>query len=74
LRDIPFTTQVFKRYSRKEKILENTIVKSYLHGVATLKVKQIISEFGVENVSASKVSKISQELYEKVNEFLSKPI
>jgi transposase-like protein len=74
LRDVPFTTKVFDRYSRTEKALENAIVESDLQGVSTRKVKHIISQLGVENVSASKVSRISQELDEKVNEFLSKPI
>ncbi|QLC49999.1 IS256 family transposase [Methanolobus zinderi] len=74
LRDVPFTTQVFDRYSRTEKALENAIVESYLQGVSTRKIKHIISELGVENVSASKVSRISQELDEKVNEFLCRPI
>jgi transposase-like protein len=49
------------------------IVESYLQGVSTRKVKHIISQLGVENVSASKVSRISQELDEKVNEFLKNP-
>ncbi len=74
LRDVPFTTQVFDRYSRTEKALENAIVESYLQGVSTRKIKHIISELGVENVSASKVSRISQELDEKVNGFLCRPI
>jgi transposase-like protein len=30
LRDIPFRTQVFERYSRVEKALENAIIESYL--------------------------------------------
>jgi transposase-like protein len=74
LRDVPFHTQVFDRYSRTEKALENAIVESYLQGVSTRKVKYIISQLGVENVSASKVSRIAQELDEKVMEFLCKPI
>ena len=74
LRDVPFTTQVFERYSRTEKALENAIVESYLQGVSTRKVKHIISQLGVENISAAKVSRISQELDEKVNEFLCRPI
>ncbi|AGB49386.1 transposase [Methanomethylovorans hollandica DSM 15978] len=74
LREIPFQTQVFERYSRTEKALANAIMESYLQGVSTRKIKHIISQLGIENVSASRVSRITQELDEKVREFISKPI
>ena len=44
LREIPFQTQVFERYSKTEKALENAIVESYLQGVSTRKVKHITSQ------------------------------
>ena len=74
LRDVPFQTQVFERYSRTEKALANAIMESYLQGVSTRRIKHIISQLGIENISASRVSRIAQELDEKVKEFLSKPI
>ncbi len=74
LREVPFQTQVFERYSRTEKALANAIMESYLQGVSTRKIKHIISEIGIENISASRVSRIAQELDERVREFLSKPI
>jgi putative transposase len=74
LRDVPFQTQVFERYSRTEKALTNAIMESYLQGVSTRRIKHIISQLGIENISASRVSRIAQELDEKVREFLSKPI
>jgi transposase-like protein len=74
LRDVPFQTQVFERYSRTEKALANAIMESYLQGVSTRRIKHIISQLGIENISASRVSRIAQELDEKVREFLSKPI
>ena len=39
LRDIPFKTQVFERYSRVEKALENAIIESYLQRVSTSKIQ-----------------------------------
>jgi transposase-like protein len=33
LREIPFETKVFERYSRTEKALVNAIIESYLQGV-----------------------------------------
>ena len=74
LRDIPFTTQVFERYSRVEKALENAILESYLQGVSTRKIQDIVAHLGVEKISASYVSKIAAELDQNVHLFLSRPI
>ena len=74
LREIPFETKVFERYSRTEKALVNVIIESYLQGVSTRNVETVISHLGVNQISASYVSKVAQELDEKVHEFLEKPI
>src|SRR5690606_24115858 len=74
LRDIPFVTQVFDRYSRTEKALESAILESYLQGVSTRRVEEVIRCLGVEKISPSYVSKLAQELDEKVKEFFSRPI
>ena len=73
-REIPFQTKVFDRYSRIEKALINAIVESYLQGVSTRRVKDIVSRLGIEDLSASSVSRIAKELDEKVDEFLKRPI
>src|SRR5512137_1049477 len=73
-REIPFQTKVFDRYSRVEKALINAIVESYLQGVSTRRVRDIVSRLGIEDLSASSVSRISKELDEKVEEFLKRPI
>jgi putative transposase len=73
-REYPFETKVFDRYSRVEKALINAVIESYLQGVSTRRVKDIVSRFGVEELSASSVSRISKELDEKVDEFLRRPI
>ena len=74
LREFPFETQVFDRYSRVEKALRNAIVESYLQGVSTRKVREVVQALGVEAISPSEVSKVTKELNEKVEEFLSRPI
>lgn len=74
LRGIPFVTQVFERYSRTEKALECAILESYLQGVSTRKVEEVVQYLGVEKISPSYVSKLAQELDEKVKEFFSRPI
>jgi len=74
LRDIPFKTQVFERYSQVEKALENAIIESYLQGVSTRKIQNVISTLGVNKISPSYVSSIAKELDSKVMELLSRPI
>lgn len=73
-REYPFETKVFERYSRVEKALINAVIESYLQGVSTRRVQDIISRLGIEELSASSVSRISKELDEKVEEFLKRPI
>jgi putative transposase len=73
-REVPFKTQVFERYSRVENSLRIAIAEAYLEGIATRRVKEVVSKFGLENISASEVSRIAKELDEKVKEFLNRPI
>jgi putative transposase len=73
-REFPFYSQVFDRYSRVEKSLRIAIAESYLQGVSTRRVREIVSKFGLETISASEVSRIAKELDEKVKEFLERPI
>ena len=74
LRDFPFTTQVFEKYSRTEKAIENAIVELYIQGVSTRRVEKIISKLGAESISRSRVSRIAKDLDQNVYEFLNKPI
>ncbi len=69
-----FNTKVFDRYSRVERALLNAIIESYLQGVSTRRIKDIVSRLGIEDLSASSVSRISKELDEKVEDFLKRPI
>ncbi len=55
-REFPFQTQVFDKYSRVEKSLRLAVDESYLQGVSTRRVREIVSKFGLENISASEVS------------------
>jgi len=74
LREIPFETKVFERYSRTEKALVNAIIESYIQGVSTRNVENVISHLGVNQISASYVSKVAQELDVKVKEFMERTI
>ena len=74
IREFPFKTTVFERYSRVEESVRVAVAESYLEGVATRKVEKVFSAFGLENISASEVSRISKKLNKQVNEFLKRPI
>lgn len=73
LREVPFETSLFGKYSRSEKAVVNVISESYLDGVSTRKMKKVLSKLGVE-VSKSTVSRISEELDEGVKQFLGRPL
>jgi putative transposase len=73
-RETSFETKVFDRYSRVEKALINAVLESYIQGVSTRRIQDIVSRLGIESLSASSVSRISKELDEKVEEFLKRPI
>ena len=73
-REFPFETQVFEKYSRVEKSILAAVAESYLQGVSTRRVEKVMTALGVEGISASSVSRITKELDEKIEEFLSKPI
>ena len=74
LRETSFETKVFDRYSRIEKALINAVAESYIQGVSTRKIQDIVSHLGLDQLSPSSISRISKELDDKVNEFLNRPI
>ena len=74
IREFPFKTKVFERYSRVEESVRVAVAESYLEGVSTRKVEKVFSKFGLENISASEVSRIAKKLDKLVNEFLNRPI
>jgi putative transposase len=74
IREFPFKTKVFERYSRVEESVRIAVAESYLEGVSTRKVEKVFSKFGLENLSASEVSRITKKLDKLVNEFINRPI
>jgi len=73
-RDRSFVSCIFDKYSRVELALTNAIAESYLQGVSTRRIQEVVAHLGVERLSASTVSRIAKELDEKVAEFLKRPI
>ena len=74
IREFPFSTHVFERYSRVEKALDSVILESYIQGVSTRNVMNVVESLGVENISASYVSTLASELDSKVKSFLERRI
>ena len=73
-REFPFETQVFGRYARVEKALVNAVVESYLQGVSTRRVQEIVAHLGIEHLSPASVSRMAKDLDEQVQAFLLRPI
>lgn len=73
-REKPFETQIFGRYARVEKALVNAIAESYLQGVSTRKVQEIVAHLGMDQLSPSSVSRIAHDLDDQVKAFLNRPI
>ena len=74
IREFPFETKVFEKYSRVEKTLNSVILESYIHGVSTRNVMNVVESLGVENISASCVSSPASELDARVKSFLESKI
>jgi putative transposase len=73
-REFPFRTEVFARYSRVEASVRVAVAESFLQGVSTRRVQKVMTGFGLENISASEVSRIAKKLDEEVQQFLNRPI
>ena len=72
-REFPFETQVFEKYFRVKKAILTAVSESYLQGVSTRRVEKIMTALGI-GIFSLFCFQITKELYEKVEEFLSKPI
>ena len=70
IREFPFETAVFERFSRVEDSLRVAVAESYFEGVSTRKVEKVFSKFGLKNISASEVSRIAKKLDKLVKDFL----
>lgn len=67
-----FNTEVFERYQRSEKALVTSLMEMYVQGVSTRKVKAITEELCGHEFSASTVSRLNQQLDERLQEFASR--
>src|SRR3954464_8310715 len=57
-----------------EKALTAVIQEAYVHGVSTRAVDDLVKAMGGSGISKSQVSRLCEEIDERVNAFLSRPI
>jgi len=57
-----------------EKALTAVIQEAYVHGVSTRSVDDLVKAMGMTGISKSQVSRLCEEIDERVNAFLGRPI
>src|ERR1700691_1097445 len=57
-----------------EKALTAVIQEAYVHGISTRSVDDLVKAMGMSGVSKSQVSRLCEEIDERVNAFLDRPI
>lgn len=74
LRTIPFESAIIDRYRRRESSVEEALMEMYLAGVSVRRVEDITEALWGTRVSAGVVSKLNQELYDKIDTWRTRPI
>ena len=74
LRKLPFETQIIERYKRRESSVEKALVEMYLAGVSVRRVEDITEALWGTRVSSSTVSELNQKIYERIEEWRSRPL
>ncbi|MEO1525496.1 MAG: IS256 family transposase [Planctomycetota bacterium] len=74
LRKLPFETQIIERYKRRESSVEEALVEMYLAGVSVRRVEDITEALWGTRVSSSTVSELNQKIYERIEEWRSRPL
>ncbi|ESY94395.1 hypothetical protein X738_24795 [Mesorhizobium sp. LNHC209A00] len=69
-----FSTELFERYQRSERVGGNPCGDVYVQGVSTRKVKAITEELCGHAFSASSISAINKRLDESLKAFAERPL
>jgi putative transposase len=59
---------------RSEHALLGVVMEAYVNGVSTRKVERLVEQLGVEGMSKSAVSRVCQQLDERVEAFRNRPL
>ena len=57
-----------------EKALTAVIQEAYVHGVSTRSVDDLVKAMGMSGISKSQVSRLCEEIDDKVKAFLNRPL
>jgi transposase-like protein len=57
-----------------ERALTAVIQEAYVHGISTRSVDDLVKALGMDGISKSQVSRLCEELDQKVHAFLDRPI
>jgi len=74
LRTLPFESAIIDRYRRRECSVEEALMEMYLAGVSVRRVEDITEALWGTRVSAGVVSKLNQELYDKIEAWRNQKI
>ena len=74
LRQLPFETAIIERYKRRESSVEEALVEMYLAGVSVRRVEDITEALWGTRVSPGTVSKLNQQIYEKIELWRNRPL
>jgi len=74
LRGASFETQVIERYRRREASVEESLVEMYLAGVSVRRIEDITEALWGTRVSPSTVSDLNQKIYERIEDWRSRPL
>lgn len=74
LRTIPFESAIIERYRRRESSVEEALMEMYLAGVSVRRVEDITEALWGTRVSAGVVSKLNQELYDRIDTWRTRRI
>src|ERR1700740_1418539 len=69
-----FSTELFERYQRSERVLVAALAEMYVQGGSTRKVKAITEERCGHSFSASAISAMNQRLDAGLAQFASRPL
>jgi putative transposase len=74
LRRLPFETAIIERYRRREASVEEALMEMYLAGVSVRRVEDISEALWGTRVSTGTVSKLNQQMYERIEAWRNRPI
>ena len=74
LRNLPLETAIVERYRQRESSVEEALVEMYLAGVSVRRVEDITEALWGTKVSPSTVSKLNQDIYERIAQWRNKPL